>query len=83
MRGGAGMGRVGFKKSKPIPTPPRGTGLKSPSIPAPLLLQGEKNPRGMKWGRVGQAGRRGAKLPSLFWCNDHHIMSLVLLVAIH
>ena len=65
MRGGAGMGRVGSKKSKPIPTPPRGAGLKSPPIPAPLPLRGRKNPCGMKWGRAGQAGQRKIAIPIL------------------
>ena len=60
------MGRGGSKKCKPIPAPPRGVGLKSCPIPAPSPLQGGKNPHGTKRGRAGQAGRGGAKLPSLF-----------------
>ena len=65
MRGEAGMGRVGSKKSKPIPTPPHGARLKSTPILALLPLRGEKNPHGMKWGRVGQAGRRKIVIPIL------------------
>ena len=65
MWGGAGMGQVGSKKSKPIPTPPHGARLKSPPIPAPLPLQGGKNPCGMKWGRAGQVGRRKIAIPIL------------------
>ena len=51
----AGMGRFGSKKSKPISAPPHAVRLKSPLIPAPLPLQGRKNPCGMKWGGAGQA----------------------------
>ena len=49
---------MGFKKSKPITTPPYGVGLKSLPIPAPPPLRGGKNPRGTKRGWAG--------LPSIF-----------------
>ena len=62
---GAGRGRGGSKKCKPIPAPPRGAGLKSHPIPAPPPLRGGENLHGAKRGRAGQAGRGGAKLPSL------------------
>ena len=58
MRGGAGQGRVGFEKSKPILAPPHSVGLKSHPIPTPLPLQSGENPYGMKRGR--------ARLPSIF-----------------
>ena len=61
-------GWVGSKKSKLIPVPSRGVGLKSCPIPTPLPLRGGENPHGVKWGRVGQARgvKQGcAKLPSL------------------
>ena len=46
MRGGAGRGES--KKSKPIPAPPHDAELKShTNIPAPPLLQGGENPRGV------------------------------------
>ena len=53
MRDRAGTGRGGFKKSKPIPSPLRGTGLKSYPIPAPPPLRDEENPRGAKRAGVG------------------------------
>ena len=64
---GAGWG--GSKKSKlipapPRPAPPRGAGLKSPPIPAPLPLRGEENPLRRSGERRVKQGE--AKLPSLF-----------------
>ena len=53
---GWGWGRAGWggsKKSKPIPTSPRGAGLKYCPIPAPPPLRGGKNPR---WAKRGEAG---------------------------
>ena len=64
-RGWGGAGWGGSKKCKPIPVSPRGTGLKSHPIPAPPPLRGGENPHGAKRGEAGQAGRGGAKLPSL------------------
>ena len=52
-----GVGRGGSKNCKPIPVPPRGAGLKSRPIPAPLPLWGGENPHGAKRGGAGQAGR--------------------------
>ena len=52
-QGWEGMGRGGSKKSKPIPAPLRGVGLKSYLIPAPPPLRGRENPRGAKRGGVG------------------------------
>ena len=49
-----GAGRVGSKKSKSIPAPPRGARLKSCPILAPPPLRGRENPRGAKRGRAGQ-----------------------------
>ena len=54
---------VGSKKFKSIPALPHGARLKSHPILAPLPLLGRRNPRGVKWGGVGQVGR--AKLTSL------------------
>ena len=65
MWGGVGMERVASKKSKPIPTPPRGVRLKSRPIPTPPPLRGGENPRGVKWGRVGQAGQGKIVIRSL------------------
>ena len=65
MRGGAGMGRGGFKKCKPIPAPPRGVGLKSRPIPTPSPLRGGENPHGAKQGGAGQAGRGKIAIPKL------------------
>ena len=51
MQGGAGTrrgGAGGSKKSKPIPIPPRGTGLKSCPIPTPPPLPGGENSCGAK-----------------------------------
>ena len=62
-RGGAGMGRGGSKKCKPIPAPPRGAGLKSHPIPAPPPLRGRENPYGAKRGGAGQAGRGKIAIP--------------------
>ena len=56
-QGGDGEGRGGSKKSKSIPAPPCGEGLKSCPNPAPLPLWGGENPHGTKWGE--------AKLPFL------------------
>ena len=55
-RGGdeAKRGRIGFEKSKPIPTLPRGARLKSCPIPALPPLQGRKNPCEAKQKKVGQ-----------------------------
>ena len=47
-RGREGAGRGGSKKSKPIPAPPHGAGLKSCHIPALPPLQGGENPHGAK-----------------------------------
>ena len=44
----------GSKKSKPIPTLPRGAGLKSCPIPTPPPLRGRENPHGAKQGGAGQ-----------------------------
>ena len=66
MRGGAGRGGAGrgeSKKSKPIPAPPRGAGLKACLISAPPPLQGRENPCGAKWGGAGQAGRGKIAIP--------------------
>ena len=52
-RGGVGWGRGGSKKSKPIPAPPYGAGLKSCPISALPPLQGKENPRGVKRGGTG------------------------------
>ena len=65
MLDGAGMGRSGSKKCKPIPAPPRGVGLKSCPIPAPSPLQGGKNPHGTKREGTGQAGRGKIAIPNL------------------
>ena len=46
----------GSKKSKHIPTLPRGAGLKSYPILVLSPLQGGENPHTMKWGRVGLSG---------------------------
>ena len=68
-----GVGQVGSKKSKPIPTQPRGAGLKfcpipasprSCPIPAPPPLWGGENPCGAKWGGAGQAGQGRIAIPS-------------------
>ena len=56
-----GMGRGGFKKSKPIPVPSRDVRLKSCPIPAPPPLRGGENPCG-----EGQVKQDGEKLSSLF-----------------
>ena len=64
MRDGAGMGRGGAKKCKPIPAPPRGAGLKSCPIPAPPPLRGGENPHGAKRGGAGQAGRGKIAIPT-------------------
>ena len=77
MRGGVGQGRSGqgragrggwgevgwggFKKSKPIPVPSHGVGLKSYPIPAPPPLWGRENLR-----VEGQVKQDGEKLSSLF-----------------
>ena len=50
-RGGVGQG--GSKKAKPIPTPPRGAGLKSCPIPSHHLCEGRENPHGVKQGGAG------------------------------
>ena len=63
-RGREGAGRDGSKKSKPIPAPPRGVGLKSRPIPAPSPLRGGENPHGAKRGGAGQAGRGKIAIPS-------------------
>ena len=63
MRGGAGIGRGGSKKCKPIPALPRGAGLKSRPIPAPPPLWGGENPHGPKRGGAGQAGRGKIAIP--------------------
>ena len=62
-RDGAGMGRGGSKKCKPIPAPPCGAGLKSCPILAPSPLWGGENPHGMKRGGAGQAGRGKIAIP--------------------
>ena len=51
-------------RSKPIPAPSRGTGLKSRPIPAPPPLRGGENPHGAKRGGAGQAGRGKIAIPS-------------------
>ena len=56
MQGGARMGRIKSKKSKSIPIPPCGVGLKSRPTLIPPHLQGGKNPRELKQGGAGQAG---------------------------
>ena len=61
MRGGDGRG--GSKKCKPIPAPPRGAGLKSCPIPAPLPLRGGENPHWVKRGGAGQVGRGKIAIP--------------------
>ena len=63
-RDGAGMGRGGSKKCKPIPAPPCGAGLKSYPIPAPPPLRSGKNPHGAKRGGAGQAGRGKIAIPT-------------------
>ena len=64
MWGEAGMGRGGSEKCKPIPTPPRGVGLKSRPISAPPPLRGGENPHGAKRGGAGQAGRGKIAIPT-------------------
>ena len=68
-----GVGQVGSKKSKLIPTQPRGAGLKfchipaslrSCPIPTPPPLWGGENSHGAKWGGAGQAGRGKIAIPS-------------------
>ena len=59
-----GTGWGGSKKSKLIPAPPRGAGLKSPPILAPLPLWGEENPLRRSGERQVKQGE--AKLSSLF-----------------
>ena len=49
-----GAGRGGSKKSKPIPTSPRGAGLKSCPIPAPAPMWGGENPCESKRGGAGK-----------------------------
>ena len=75
MQGGAGMGRGGSKKCKPIPAPPRGVGLKSHPIPAPLPLRGGENPHGAKRGGAGQAGWGKIAIPTSqrapVWCRPN------------
>ena len=56
--------RVGFKKCKPIPAPPRDVGLKSRPIPAPPPLRGGKNLHGTKRGGAGQVGREKIAIPT-------------------
>jgi len=51
--GGDGEGWGGSKKSKLIPTVPRGVGQKSCPIPTPPPLWGGENQREAKWGEVG------------------------------
>ena len=63
MQGGAGMGRGGSKKYKPIPAPPHGAGLKSRPIPAPPPLRDGENPQGAKRGGAGQARRGKIAIP--------------------
>ena len=65
MRGGVGMGRGGSKKCKPIPTPPRGVGLKSRPIPASPPLRGGENPHGVKRGGAGQVGQGKIAIPTI------------------
>ena len=60
---GTGMGRDGSKKSKPIPAPPRGAGLKFPPIPTPQPLLGGET-RGEQSGE-GRVKRGRTKLTSL------------------
>ena len=57
-RGWGGAGQIGSKKSKAIPTPPRGVGLESHPIPTPPPLQGGENLCGAKQGgRLSEVGR--------------------------
>ena len=70
---GAGMGRGGSKKCKPILAPPRGAGLKSYPIPAPPPLRGGENPHGAKRGGAGQAGRGKIAIPSFNRGNEKFI----------
>ena len=63
-RDGAGMGRGGSKKCKPIPAPPCGASLKSYPIPAPPPLRSGENPHGAKRGGTGQAGRGKIAIPT-------------------
>ena len=76
MRGGAGMGWGGSKKCKPIPTPPRGVGLKSRPIPAPPPLRDGENPHGTKRGGAGQAGRGKIVITT---CDDNLIVVVVII----
>ena len=72
------MGWGGSKKCKPIPTPPRGAGLKSRSIPAPSPLRDRENPHWMKRGGAGQAGQGKIAIPTLTQscvCQGELIMS--------
>ena len=62
-QGRDGAGQSGSKKCKPIPTLPRGVGLKSHPIPAPPPLRGGENPHGAKRGGAGQAGRGKIAIP--------------------
>ena len=58
-------GRGGSKKCKPIPIPPRGSGLKSRPILAPPPLRGRENPHGAKQGEAGQVGWGKIVIPNL------------------
>ena len=51
-------GRVGSKRSKPIPVSPHDAELKSCPIPIPPPLRCSENPHGVKRGGAGQV-RRG------------------------
>ena len=57
-RGGDGEGRGGSTKSKPIPAPPRGAGLKYCPILIPPTFAGRGKPA------PGEARRDRVKLPS-------------------
>ena len=60
---GWGGGRVGYKKSKPILTPPYGADLKSQPTLAPPPLRGGENSHGAKRGGVGQAVQGKIAIP--------------------
>ena len=64
---GAGWGedgRVGSKKSKPIPAPLHGARLKSRPHSCPTKVVGGENPCRAKGGEAGQAGQGRIAIPS-------------------
>ena len=80
-RDGAGMGRGGSKKCKPIPAPSRGAGLKSYPIPAPPPLRGGENLHGAKRGGAGQAGQGKIAIPSFVHFKKKKILKFFKIFA--